>query len=141
MKQQFSRLLKDRAAIFQYAISGAFILFIIYLISLNPPTNWVSYFILLFVIFGALRVIFGYRLSDTDTIESYCLLWRVRNKSVKINSILAFQEITPKKLMIEYQKEGEKSPSYTSYLLKNEDVQYLKNELLKRNPNIEVIQS
>ena len=80
-------------------------------------------------------------MSDTDTIESYCLLWRVRNKSVKINSILAFQEITPKKLMIEYQKEGEKSPSYTSYLLKNEDVQYLKNELLKRNPNIEVIQS
>ncbi|MDO5665611.1 MAG: hypothetical protein Q4G63_10205 [Bacteroidia bacterium] len=141
MKQQNSKFLLNRVAIFQYAFSGALAFFIIALFLFNPQNQWIMWIILLPVIFGVLREINGYRLSDQDTIESYCLLWRAKNKSVNIHSILALQELSEKKLMIEYQKEGGESPLYTSYLLKSEDIQYLKNELLKRNPNIEVVQS
>lgn len=139
MKHTESKFLMSRTAKYLYLFQGVLALFIVFLMILSPQNSWVMYFILLSVLFGVLREIKGYRLSDEDTIESYRLLGRATNKSVKIQSILAWQEITPKKLLVEYQKEGRSSPAYTYYLLKPDDILYLKEELLKRNPSIEVI--
>lgn len=116
MKPQDSRFLLNRTAVFQYAIAGVFVFVVLYLI-ISTPQSWVMYFILFSIIFSALREIYGYRLSDEGTIESYKLLWRARRKSVKISSILALEEVSPKKLAIEYQKEGKSSSLYTTYLL------------------------
>lgn len=144
MEQRKSRFLMNQVAIFQYGVNAFFILFIIVLFLLfTSPLDSTSYrimaFLILMIIVDVLREICGFRLTNENTIESYCLLWRAKKKSIDINSILALQEVTPKKLMIEYQKEEKGLPSYTSYLLKSDDIQYLKSELLKRNPSIEII--
>ena len=86
---------------------------------------------------GVFSVVKKYAITPENTIEFYSYFGRRKKLSVPIDCIT---KISSKghRLSLDYEKEGGFSPSYGVLELSDTDMIEVKNELLERNPKIEI---
>lgn len=96
----------------------------------------ISFFVIM-IIMGVFSVFRKYAITDKNTIEFHYLFgWR-KKLSIPIETISEIM-IKSNRLCIDYRKEGISHPVTMVLELSNSDLAEVKQELLKRNPKIEV---
>ncbi len=78
-----------------------------------------------------------YKLTENDTFESHTLLGEICTRRIDIKCVVAISE-KKSRLYIQHLKKGYRHASTVVFELYDADIQTLKSELLRRNPNIVV---
>ena len=138
MEQNNTKFYKNRGMRrFYIAMPIITVVWIVLFGFIAPSISTIISFFTIFLFMGVFSVVKKYAITPENTIEFYSYFGRRKKLSVPIDCIT---KISSKghRLSLDYEKEGGFSPSYGVLELSDTDMIEVKNELLERNPKIEI---